>query len=117
MIEMALQVSAEALRIDGELRERSAAAKKSYEYLRAKAGERAKKTETKKASTWNDRLAIMREKHPNAYKPWTAADDALLSERFQNGDGVEQLSRQLGRHDKSIVMRIQKLFGEDAVLL
>lgn len=112
---MALQVSPEALRIDGQLRERSAAARKTYEHLRAKAGERAKKAETKKASTWNDRLAKMREKHPNAYKPWTAADDALLSERFQNGDGVDVLSKELGRHDKSIVMRLQKLFGEDAV--
>lgn len=112
---MALQVSPEALKIDGQLRERSAKARKKYEHLRAKAGERAKKAETKKASTWNDRLAKMREKHPNAYKPWTAADDALLSERFQNGDGVSELSKKLGRHDKSIVMRIQKLFGEDAV--
>lgn len=114
---MALQVSPDALRIDEELRERSLAAKKAYEHLRAKAGERAKKAEKKQASNWHERLAKMREKHPNAYKPWTAADDALLSERFQSGDGVKELSKHLGRHDKSIVMRIQKLFGEDAISL
>jgi ATP-dependent exoDNAse (exonuclease V) alpha subunit len=112
---MALRVSPDALAIDDELRKRSAEARKRYDHLRAKAGERAKMVEKKKASTWNDRLAKMREKHPNAYKPWTAADDALLGERFQNGDSIEQLSKALGRHDKSIVMRIQKLFGEDAV--
>lgn len=112
---MALQVSADALAIDGELRRRSVAAKQAHEHLRAKAGERAKKAEKKQASNWGDRLAKMREKHPNAYKPWTAADDALLSERFQNGDDVKTLGKTLGRHEKSIVMRIQKLFGEDAV--
>ena len=111
---MALKVSPEALAIDGELRTRSAEAAKKYEPLRAKAGERAKKAEKKQASNWSDRLAKMREKHPNAYKPWQSADDALLSERFQNGDDLKKLSELLGRHEKSIVMRIQKLFGEDA---
>lgn len=112
---MALKVSPEALAIDGELRKRSAEAAKKYEPLRAKAGERAKKAEKKQASNWSERLAKMREKHPNAYKPWQAADDALLSERFQNGDDLKKLSELLGRHEKSIIMRIQKLFGEDAV--
>lgn len=112
---MALKVSPEALAIDGELRKRSADAAKKYEPLRARAGERAKKAEKKQASNWSDRLAKMREKHPNAYKPWQAADDALLSERFRNGDDLKVMSELLGRHEKSIIMRIQKLFGEDAV--
>lgn len=112
---MALQVSLDALSIDEDLRSRSAAAAKQYEHLRAKAGERAKVTEKKQASNWGERLAKMREKHPNAYKPWQAADDALLSERFQNGDSIDDLSKRLGRHEKSVVMRLQKLFGEDAV--
>ena len=112
---MALKVSPEALAIDGELRRQSAKAAKKYEPLRSKAGERAKKAEKKQASNWSDRLAKMREKHPNAYKPWQAKDDALLSERFQNGDDLKTISELLGRHEKSIVMRIQKLFGEDTV--
>lgn len=114
---MSLRVSEDALAIDGDLRTRSSNAAKQYEHLRAKAGERSKKVEAKKASTWNDRLAKMREKHPNAYKPWTPADDALLGERFQSGDSVESMIKKLGRHEKSIVMRIQKLFGEDAISL
>lgn len=112
---MALQVSPDALAIDEELRQRSAEAAKKYAGLRDNAKKREKMTKQKKASTWNERLEKMREKHPNAYKPWTTADDALLSERFQNGDDVKKLSEKLGRHDKSIVMRLQKLFGEDAV--
>lgn len=112
---MALQVSPDALAIDEELRHRSQVAAKKYAGLRDNAKKREKTSKQKKASTWNERLEKMREKHPNAYKPWTAADDALLSERFQNGDDVKKLSEKLGRHDKSIVMRLQKLFGEDAV--
>lgn len=112
---MALRVSSDALSIDGELRKQSTAAVKKYEKLRAKAGARQKKAETKTASTWNERLAKMREKHPNAYKPWTADDDATLSERFQSGDSVEKLTKTLGRHERSVTMRIQKLFGEDAI--
>ncbi len=112
---MALQVSPDALQIDGTLRKQSAVAVKKYEKLRSKAGARIKKAEKKSASSWNERLAKMREKHPNAYKPWTAEDDAKLSERYQNGDSIEKLTKTLGRHERSVVMRIQKLFGEDAI--
>lgn len=112
---MALRVSSDALEIDTMLRKKSKAAAKKYEPLRAQAAERPVKSSQKKASSWNERLEKMREKHPNAYKPWTAADDALLSERFQNGDDVKKLTVALGRHDRSIIMRLQKLFGEDAV--
>jgi len=112
---MSLKVSPEALHIDGELRSRSDNAVSKFEHLRANAGKRDKQTKEKKTSNWNERLAKMREKHPNAYKPWTPADDALLSERFQNGDNLETMMKKLGRHEKSVVMRIQKLFGEDAI--
>ena len=103
--------------IDETMRKKAAKDAKRLEHLRARAGEREKVIEKKKASNWSDRLAKMREKHPNAYKPWTPADDALLSERFQNGDDLKALGEKLGRHERSIIMRIQKLFGEDAVQL
>ena len=115
---MALKVSEDALYIDETLRSRSALAAKKYEALRANAKKRekaeAKKTK-KQASTWSERLEKMREKHPNAYRPWTKADDGLLGEKFQHGASVSELSELLGRHEKSIVLRIQKLFGEDAI--
>lgn len=112
---MALKISSEALEIDKSLRSRAKNDAKRFEHLRAKAGERAKVAEKKKASNWTERLEKMRAKHPNAYKPWTDAEDAQLKERFQNGDDIKTLSKEMGRHERSIVMRLQKHFGEDAV--
>ena len=57
----------------------------------------------------------MRETHPNAYKPWQKRDDDLLKQEFQNGASIAKLSKALGRHEGSIKMRLQKLFGEDVV--
>lgn len=114
---MALRVSPDALSIDEQLRERSASAAKKYATLRGTSEARQKKADKKQASSWGERLEKMREKHPNAYKPWTATDDAQLSERFQNGDTVAKLSELLGRHERSVILRIQKLFGEDAASL
>jgi ATP-dependent DNA helicase PIF1 len=111
---MALKVSPLALEIDGTLRSKSGKAQKKYEPLRKAYKKREKIVAKKGTSSWNERLVKMREKHPNAYKPWTKADDSLLSERFQNGDTMKQLTKKLGRHDRSIEMRLQKLFGEDA---
>lgn len=116
----ALKISEEALRIDESLRKKACDDHARFEHLRGKAEKRAKKiaTEKKKApSSWTERLEKMREKHPNAYKPWAKADDATLTEGFQNGQSVEVLSNALGRNKKSIVLRLQKHFGEDAVPL
>jgi hypothetical protein len=41
--------------------------------------------------------------------------DAILKEKFQNGATVKELSKLLGRHEGSIVMRLQKYFGEDII--
>ena len=57
----------------------------------------------------------MRKTHPNAYKPWENADDALLKQEFQNGKNIKELSKALGRHEGSIKMRLEKHFGEDTV--
>ena len=57
----------------------------------------------------------MRETYPNAYKPWDNNQDDLLKEKFQNGASIKQLSKLLGRHEGSIIMRLQKHFGEDIV--
>ena len=112
---MALKISEDALRIDESLRKKAAADAKRFEHLRVRIGERAKVVDKKKTTDWAERLAKMREKHPNAYKPWLDADDALLKERFQNGEDIKVLSKKLGRHERSIILRLQKHFGEDAV--
>lgn len=113
---MALKISEDALRIDESLRKKAHTDAKRFAHLRGKAADRAKITDKKKTTDWSERLAKMREKHPNAYKPWLDADDALLKERFQNGDDLKELSKLLGRHERSIILRLQKHFGEDAVL-
>jgi hypothetical protein len=112
---MALKISPEALEIDKKLRTKSKSDAKRLEHLRARVGERTKVSEKKQASSWTERLEKMREKHPNAYKPWEEKDDALLKERFLNGDDIATLSKLFGRHKGSIASRLKKHFGEDMV--
>ncbi len=116
--QMALQVSAEALSIDDQLRGQSAADAERFAHLRKNIEARQKAPIRKKSSgsSWQDKIAKMRETYPNAYRPWTAQDDATLKLEFQNGLDTKGLSGILGRHDGSIKMRLQKHFGDDAAL-
>lgn len=119
--QMALQISDVALSIDDILRGNSAAAAKRFAYLAEKAASRDLTAEVKKikkkpgSSGWADKIAKMRETHPNAYKPWSNDDDTTLKQEFVNGASIAQLSKKLGRHEGSIVMRLQKHYGEDMV--
>ena len=115
----ALQMSDEAYTIDERLKMRAANDRERFQYLQRKAEERAakplKNLSKKKSSSWSEKVAKMREIHPNAYKPWQPQDDEALKLGFINGESIEHLSTQLGRHEGSIKMRLQKHFGEDAV--
>jgi len=115
--QMALRVSEDAQLIDVTLRDKAARDCKRFKYMEELIEKR--KTElpkkSKKASGWSEKIAKMRETHPNAYRPWEAQQDILLKEKFQNGATVKELSKLLGRHEGSIVMRLQKHFGEDVV--
>lgn len=115
----ALQMSDEAYTIDERLKMRAANDRERFQYLQRKAEERAakplKNLSKKKSSSWSEKIAKMREIHPNAYKPWQPQDDEALKLGFINGESIEHLSTQLGRHEGSIKMRLQKHFGEDAV--
>ena len=115
----ALQMSDEAYTIDERLKMRAANDCERFQYLQRKAEERAakplKNPSKKKSSSWSEKIAKMREIHPNAYKPWQPQDDEALKLGFINGESIEHLSTQLGRHEGSIRMRLQKHFGEDAV--
>lgn len=116
--QMALRVSEEAAMIDEQLRSKAAADQRRFAHLEARAAERKDELPTKSSkggSGWKDKIAKMRETYPNAYKPWEVAQDNELMQEFQNGKTVKQLSKQLGRHEGSIKMRLQKLFGEDIV--
>ncbi|HET6747480.1 MAG TPA: PIF1 family DEAD/DEAH box helicase [Candidatus Saccharimonadales bacterium] len=117
---MALAISEDAQNIDEKLHVRAAADVKKFAYLNEKAVERAKhpekKTKTKNGlSSWAEKIEKMRETYPNAYKPWQPNDDETLKQDFQNGVSVKELSEKLGRHEGSIIMRLQKHFGEDVV--
>ena len=115
----ALQMSDEAYAIDERLKMRAANDRERFQYLQRKAEERAakplKNPSKKKSSSWSEKIAKMREIHPNAYKPWQPQDDEALKLGFINGESIKHLSTQLGRHEGSIKMRLQKHFGEDAV--
>ncbi len=113
---MALAISEDAQSIDGRLRSRAASDTKRFAHLAEQAKKRKsappKKSE-KSGSSWSDKIAKMRETYPNAYKPWQTEDDVVLKQEFQNGTDIKDLSKKLGRHEGSIVMRLQKHFGED----
>ena len=116
---MALRVSPKALAIDEELRSKAVADARRFEPLRARAAQRkAEKAPTGKSSSWADKLAGMRQKYPNAYRPWTEEDDQRLVKLFTK-DGtvsVKDLTKTFGRHPGSIRVRLKKHFGEDAVI-
>jgi len=116
--QMALRVSGDAQLIDVTLRDKAAKDCKRFAHLEELAEKR--KTELPKkpkkaASGWAEKIAKMRETYPNAYRPWSADQDAVLKEKFQNGATVKELSKLLGRHEGSITVRLQKHFGEDVV--
>jgi ATP-dependent DNA helicase PIF1 len=116
---MALRVSEDAMVINEQLLAKSEMDAEKFADLAKKAEKRAKNPEpVKKKSNggvWSEKIAKMRETYPKAYMPWEKADDDVLKLEFQNGLSVKQLSKKLGRHEGSIVMRLQKHFGEEVV--
>jgi ATP-dependent exoDNAse (exonuclease V) alpha subunit len=115
--QMALRVSEDASQIDVMLRDRAARDSKRFAHFEKAAGKRKNivPKKSKQASGWAEKIAKMRETHPNAYRPWQSSQDELLREKFQNGASVKELSALLGRHEGSVTMRLQKLFGEDVI--
>jgi ATP-dependent exoDNAse (exonuclease V) alpha subunit len=117
---MALQVSEDAQNIDLALRSKASIDKKKFEYLEELAKKRKEKisiVSEKTPTNWSARIAKMRETYPNAYKPWDKKQDALLKEKFQNGSSIKELSKLLGRHEGSIMVRLRKHFGEDVAII
>lgn len=118
----ALQVSEDTLAINEVLTETAAKDAQRFSHLLQNAKKRKQAT-TKAASSasqargisWAEKVAKMRETHPNAFKPWTKQDDALLQQYFYNGESIESMMEQLGRHRGSIIVRLKKLLGDDVV--
>ncbi|MFY9228497.1 MAG: PIF1 family ATP-dependent DNA helicase [Candidatus Microsaccharimonas sp.] len=114
--QMALKVSEDARMIDEFLRTKAVSDAKRFAPLEKKAAKRGDvPVSAPKASGWAAKIDKMREAYPNAYRPWEKAQDDELKEAFQNGASVKKLSKLLGRHEGSIIKRLQKHFGEDVV--
>lgn len=109
----ALEISETAYDIDDQLRTKSKADASRLAHLEAKLEKIDLTKAPKAASGWSAKIEKMRETYPNAYRPWTDAQDALLKQEFQNGKSLKELSKQLGRHEGSITMRLQKHFGDE----
>ncbi len=107
---MSLTMNLEAAEIDVMLRAKSAEDSESFISL-ADSFKDEKISKTKQASSWNDKLAKMRLKHPNAYKPWSGIDDIRLVKLSVSGKSVKDLSKEFGRHEGSIKARLEKLLG------
>lgn len=65
-----------------------------------------------RVETRAERIARLRVKHPRAFEPWNAQEDAALVEEFRAGATVAALGRAFGRPAGAIRMRLQKL-GEE----
>jgi hypothetical protein len=111
--QMALKVSEDARQIDEVLRAKSKQDAKRFASIKHVPIE--KPARGKNASSWSEKIAQMRETYPNAYRPWTSSHDADLKQAFLAGKTVEQLSKLMGRHPGSIVIRLRKHFGDDVV--
>ena len=121
---MALRVSPLAREIDADLRRRSDAALQDHEQI-IKSWHETEKTRSAKAHTkpknaarsgWADKLSKMREKYPNAYRRWSTDEDEKLQAMFNDGQSLEKLSNELGRHKGSIRKRLEKHFGEEVII-
>lgn len=118
---MALKVSDDARTINEHLLARSASDTKKFGHL-TKTAEKRKlqplpEKKKKPGSNWAEKIEKMRETYPNAYRSWSHDDDEVLKLDFQNGVNLKKLSKKFGRHENSIIMRLQKHFGEETVVL
>lgn len=116
--QMALRVSPQALSIDQQLRTKSAKDAKKFSHLRERAEKRKKEKPAKHSpASKSEKLNRMREKYPNAYRPWLKSDDEKLVKLFTSSASVSipELTKTFGRHPGSIRARLIKHFGEDSV--
>jgi ATP-dependent DNA helicase PIF1 len=115
--QMALKISPEALEIDRALQTKAQADAARFAPLQKSAETRAEAPEApSKDKGWTAKIEAMREKYPNAFRPWPEADDARLRELFESGVGLAAMSETFGRQPGSIRARLKKHFGEGVEL-
>ena len=122
--ERALQVHPEILQADETFRESSDAATEAFAklspqelqtmhtnfitanggYIEKKQGS-AEKPQQKKSFSVNS----IREKHKNAYRPWSKEEDTDVTARFEKGQKTKVIAEALGRQPGAIRARLLKL--------
>ncbi|MDO8562038.1 MAG: PIF1 family DEAD/DEAH box helicase [bacterium] len=133
--ERALEVHPEVARRDRDFKLRSASARKMFEampkeehdalarnFVAACGGREPDASEsdsnTRKTKRMQDisagtskkySLADIRQKHRNAYRPWSEEDDAELKRRHDRGEKEKTMAESLGRQAGSIRSRLVKL--------
>lgn len=66
---------------------------------------------TLRVETRAERIERIRLTHPRAFEPWSEDEDARLALRWNEGGGVAELARSLGRPRGAVTMRLEKLLG------
>jgi len=111
--EQALRVHPDVIVRDGQFRELSEQARAVFaklpaaelkemhrNFIRAAGGKVAKKKFSVK---------VLREKYPNAYRPWGDDEDALLEKLFGEERKTKEMAAELGRQPGAVRARLRKL--------
>ncbi len=54
-------------------------------------------------------IETAREKYPNAFSPWTKAEDKTLTDFYVQEMEIIEIAQELGRNENAIIARIEKL--------
>jgi hypothetical protein len=108
-------VHPEVLSMDQKFRESCEDCKVEFADLLKNKKKRGKKSVKKDSGANTDfalRQAKDREKWPNAWTKWQEADEDMVRENWPKKD-VDWLVKKLGRSTKSVIIKIEQLFGHD----
>jgi DNA-binding NarL/FixJ family response regulator len=64
----------------------------------------------KSGSSYEQRMAEIRQTHPRAYEKWSDEEDATLKKLFQSGSNAKEIANKLKRQPSAIRSRLAK-FG------
>lgn len=122
--EQALRVHPQILKKDASFRAGSLAAAEAFaamgqeelqalqaQFVRASGGKEPEEIKKERAAAGENgsRLDKVRQKHPNAYRPWSKEDDARLTELFRDNAAVSVLVKEFGRQRGAINSRLIRL--------
>jgi ATP-dependent exoDNAse (exonuclease V) alpha subunit len=78
-------------------------------FLRAIGAHEPEPVKKKEFATKSGKLTAVREKFPNAGRPWTKVDDARLTEMFEGDAPMKKMTQEFGRKSGAINARLAKL--------